>query len=246
MPLPDLTLGILTYKRPWYALLTLTNLINHIQYDGNRKFVVSDGGSPDWQLEMYQHVLKDHEHKILVTENGDVAQMMNLVAEYSDEAWILALDDFVPMWIMNVSHDVEFLQQNEDVGHIRYANMNGWDTPEHKVYAELRNIYREHYWVIDKGRSTSGTLWTMGFSMIHRRMWDTYGPIAKQQPHQPGNTENQMNRQFRAKAGPTIAVPMRIGQESGMTIPVYQPIAHIGHVRTDEYTNLWNQRWGAV
>lgn len=197
-------------------------------------------------MEMYQYILRDHPHEILNVRSGSVSEQMNAIAEHSGEVWIVALDDFVPYYIMDVTHDVQFLVEHPEVGHIRYGNMNAWDVPHLHVYAELKNIYREHYWVIDKSRSEPNSLWTMGFSMMHRRMWDAYGPIDYIEPHQPGEVENRMNKQFRERVGPTVAVPMRIGQESSMKLPLLQPIQHIGHVRTDEYTAKWNQRWGAT
>ncbi len=246
MSLPTLTLAMMTYKRVWYGLQTLSYMVQHLQYDGDIRFLIVDGGSEQRDLDMYEYIVKDYPHEIVVVPSSDVADMLNQVANHGGDVWLTALDDFVPMQIMNLTHDVEFLLENPDVGHLRYGSMNGWDVPAQKVYAELRNIYRVHYWVFDKARTTSGTMWTMGFSMTHRRMWDAYCPLAMVGAHQPGYAENQLNRMFTTKDGPTIAIPMRIGQESDMKIPVYQPIAHIGFVRTDEYTQMWNQRWGAT
>ncbi len=244
--LPTLTLAMMTFRRPWYGLQTLSAIVQHIQYDGDLRYLIVDGGSEQRDLDMYEFMVKDYPHEFVNVANSDVADMLNNVANHSGEVWLTALDDFVPMQIMNLTHDVEFLLENEDVGHIRYGNMNGWDVPSQKVYAELRNVYRVHYWVFDKARTTASTMWTMGFGMTHRRMWDAYGPLALVGPHQPGYAENQLNRMFMNKEGPTVAIPMRIGQESDMKIPVYQPIAHIGHVRTDEYAMRWNDRWGAT
>lgn len=244
--LPELSIIVLSYKRPWYTLITLDALMNHIHYDGTKKIIVSDGGSPEWQLQMYRESMRYYPHEILSVRSGSVSDMMNQAVERAGEVWIMTLDDFYPRINLNITNDVQFLLQNPDVGHLRYGNMNAWDVPQLHVYAELKNIHREHYWVIDKSRTECNTIWTMGFSMMHRRMWNAYGPIDYIEPHQPGEVENQMNRQFRERSGPTVAIPMKIWQEAGMSIPLLQPIAHVGHVRTDEYTKLWNQRWGAT
>ena len=244
--LPTLTCSILTFKRPWYAVLNLMSFFNHIRYDGPKRYVVSDGGSPDWNLQLYRELLKDKEHEIVVSPSGRFSDMFNAIPGHSGEIWLTALDDFILERSMNFTNDVQFLLDNPDVGTIRYGNMNNWDVPNQTVYAELREKYRLHYWVLDKARCTANYMWTLGYSLTHRRMWDAYGPIAQIEPHQPGETELQMNRQFRERSGPTIAVPMRVGQESDMYIPMYETIRHIGYVRTDEYTKLWNQRWGAT
>lgn len=243
--LPTLTCSILTYKRPWYALITLAGLIRNIRYDGVKRYCVIDGGSPDWQLEMYRLILKDYPYEI-VNAGSSFPEMMNRTADQGGEVWISALDDFVPDQSINVTNDVKFLLQNEDVGCLRYGQMSHWDVPQFKVYAEMRACDWCHYWVLDRSRSTISYMWTLGFTMMHRRMWDHYGPLPAMTPHQPGETELQMNRHFAERAGPTVAIPMRIGEPSDTTIQLDGPIRHIGHVRTDEYTNLWNQRWGAT
>jgi len=246
MEFPTLTCSVMTFKRPWYALITLYAILNCIKYSGPIKYMIADGGSPEWQIEMYRHVLKDCSHEILIEHSGSVSNLMNAAVERSGDIWIMALDDFYPTVQMNMDEDVEFLLTHPEVGHLRYANMNGWDTPHLKIYAELKVMHHQHYWCIDKSRSHPNSLWTMGFSMMHRRMWDAYGPIPYVEPHQPGKVENMLNSQFANIDGPTVATPMRVWEESGLTLPLYQTIAHVGHVRTDEYTNLWDQRWGAT
>lgn len=246
MEYPPLTISILTFKRPWYTLVTLYAILNNIKYPGPIQYMIADNGSPEWNLEMYKQVLKDYPHQILVEPSGSVSNLMNAAVAQSGDIWIMALDDFYPTCEMEMSEDVEFLMTHPEVGHLRYANMNGWDTPALHIYAELKVMHHQHYWCIDKSRSHPNSLWTMGFSMMHRRMWDAYGPIPYVEPHQPGKVENMLNSQFRNINGPTVAVPMRVWEQSGMKYPIHETINHIGHVRTDEYSSLWNQRWGAT
>lgn len=242
MELPLLTCNILTYKRPWYALLTMMRMVEYLRYEGKRRFVVIDGGSPDWHLKMYEDALRYQDFKI-VSVSGSVNQMMNQAAKESDSVWVTALDDFMLERSYNITPDVEFLELNADVGHLRYGKMNAWDTERH-IYAELRGHGWYHYWVLDKERSDANYLWTMGFSLTHRRMWDAYGNLAPATPHEPGATELELNSRLRNNNGPTIAIPMRVGQASNE-----QPdlLHHIGHVRTDEYSkNDYQRRWGAT
>lgn len=243
---PTLTCSILTFKRPWYALITLYAVLENLSYAGHIKYLIGDGGSPEWQLQMYRDVLTGRDYEILVESSGSVSNLMNAVVEKSGDVWVMMLDDFYPQVKMSLTLDVGFLLNSPDVGHLRYAALNHWDVSKHRLKAELRGYLNFHYWVLDKSGCQFHTMWPMGFSMMHRRMWDAYGPIGYIPPHQPGEVENLMNNQFRERSGPTVAIPMRLWEESDMSISLRQPIAHVGHVRTDEYANLWHQRWGAV
>jgi len=246
MELPLLTCNILTYKRPWYAIQTLSRLISHIRYTGEKRYVVIDGGSPAWHLDMYREVLQHESYEIVQDHSDQTGQLVNLAADHGGEVWITALDDFMPERSINVTTDVEFLLNQPDVGHIRYGRMQSWN-PDYKIYAELRMQYSQGYWVIDKSRSFLDYVWTMGFSMMHRRMWDAYGPCPNMPPHQPGETELQLNSHFKERSGPTVAVPVYIGQESDTYLPLGEFINHMGHVRTDEYSNQKGvSRWGAT
>lgn len=242
--LPILNICILTYKRPWYAILTLMRLVSHLTYGGKRRFFVIDGGSPEWHLQMYRQAAP-YEDLQIIPATGDVGQMMNRTFEIPGELFLVCLDDFMLERVLDITEDVAFLLKHSDVGHLRYGKMNSWDNTERKVYAELRQHNWFSYWVIDKSLSTADYLWTMGVSLMHRRMWESYGPLPKLSPHEPGETELELNRRFKQKDGPTVAVPMRIGQHASPSEPDY--FHHIGHVRTDEYTkDNPARRWGAT
>lgn len=248
MELPTLTIAILTYKRPHYALLCLTALRDKLGYDGPKRFLISDGGSPEWHLDMYEYILKDEPHSVLVHGSNSFADMFRSVGENGGEVWITALDDFILEPYTNLTQDVRFLMQHEDIGHLRYANMNGWDVPNQKCYAELRGLDYYHYWTLDKARCTMPYMWTLGWGMTHRRMWDAYGRyLQNTPPHMPGEMELEMNRSFYARPGPTIAVPLRVFEESDLKFAPQQVIRHIGMVRTDEYSGIEGvSRWGAT
>lgn len=248
MNYPILTCAVLTYKRPWYAVMTIMSLRDNLRYAGPVQFVIADEGSPDWQLALYRELLKDCHYEIVTQTN--VAGMLNAAAAHSGEVWLTVLDDFTLEVRMDITADVEFLLAQTDVGHLRYGRMSHWSTAHSKVFAELRQsrdfIY---YWVLDKARSTEPYMWTIGFGLTHRRMWEAYGPLPGMEPHQPGNVELAMNDIFRSRPGPTTAVPMRIGHDADMWMRVQEPIRHWGYVRTDEYANAWGggaARWGAI
>ena len=132
------------------------------------------------------------------------------------------------------------------------GRMAHWDVPNQTVYAEMRGMAGggAPYWVLDKQRSSASYMWTLGFGITHRRMWDAYAPIHETEPHMVGNCELAMNEAFRTKAGPTVAVPMRLWADTNMALPMGEAIRHLGYVRTDEYTHAAGEgeekRWGQV
>ncbi len=246
--LPLLTISVLTYKRPHYTIPTLYALMNQLGYQGDRRYVISDGGSSEADFEMYRTLLNEQESPYAIVENnnGDFSTMLNNAILPDSEMTLLVLDDFVLKPRMDITKDVRFLMENEDVGLLRYGRMNAWDVPTTKLYAELRDLEKTHYWVMDKERSTASYMWTLGFSLMHKRMWDIYGPLDATKPHRPGAVELEMTRRFKDIPGPTIGFPMRLGQASDMLMPMGEVIEHIGNVRTEEYTKESKSRWGAI
>lgn len=245
--LPALTCCVLSYKRPWYTIPTLQALLNHLRYDGELRYVVVDGGSPAWQLDLYRTVFENAGRELTVVPSGAFLAMVNAAAQIGGEVWLTALDDFVLEWVLDVTGDVEFLMANPDVGHLRLARIAYWDTPGQRVYAELRGTSGRHYWVLDKERCTASYMWTLGFGITHRRMLDAYGPLEVHE--RVGAAEGVMNAAFYGKPGPTVAVPLRIGEDAGVTLHIGEAVRHIGFVRSDEYTAELGgeaERWGAV
>jgi hypothetical protein len=250
MSLPTLTLCVLTYKRPQYGILSLRGLLDHLRYDGPVRFLIVDGGSPDWHLQMYAQLLGAVSYQI-VQRDGFPA-MLSACAEHDGELWLTVLDDFVLSAAMDVTPDVRLLLEHADIGHIRMGRMAHWDVPKQTVYAELRGHGPgcAPYWVLDKERSSASYMWTLGFGITHRRMWDAYAPLTPTPAHQPGEAELAMNEAFKTKAGPTVAVPMRLWAGAGMSLPLGEAVRHLGYVRTDEYTHAIGdgeaERWGQV
>src|SRR4030067_961576 len=93
MTYPDLTIGVCTFKRPWYAALTI-NCLKQIGYAARIKFHIADGGSKQEDLDYYKLILRDYETTIGITNN--LSDMVNSCEHNSGEVWLVALDDFCP------------------------------------------------------------------------------------------------------------------------------------------------------
>ena len=232
MTLPDLTIGICTYKRPWYALLTL-NQMKQIRYGGRIKFHIADGGSDPADIEYYKLIVRDYETTVGVTNN--LADMVNSCAHNSGEIWIVAMDDFMPRRSFDITPDVRLLLEHPEIGCVRFSRLAFWGTGSGaaETSAELIECGGLHWWRINKRRTEDAYSCNMGFHLYHRRFWDTYGDIPACPPDHPGLAEhNGMNRYRHNPSNLTIAIPMRFPQDSPDT---QEFIWHYGMWRTDEY-----------
>jgi len=79
----------------------------------------------------------------------------------------------------------------------------------------------------------------MGTHLYHRRFWDAYGDIPACDPKVPGQAELNGMARFNGHPGPTVAIPMRFGQDS---FEHFEPIWHLGIWRTDEYAESTGNR----
>lgn len=232
---PELTIGICTYKRPEYAAFTLNVLNSWIHYDGPLKFHISDGGSPQEEIDTYKLILRDRPVTVDVTSN--LADMVNSCVMHSGEYFLIMVDDFVLRHPLNINPDVHLLMEHPEIGDVRMQRMSYWGPTS----ADLICQDGLHYWRIDKERTTDPYCATIGVNLYHRRFFEAYGLIPACDPKVPGQAEINLTHLFNGHPGPTVAIPMRFGQDmdDGGS---YEPWWHIGTYRTDDYASTAGRR----
>jgi len=243
MDLPTLTFGICTYKRPWYACMTIQMLIGLVGYGGPKRFHIADGGSPQEDIDYYLKLTKDFPTSVEVTNN--LSDMVNSCARHGGDLWLTVLDDFMPNHPMDMTPDAVMLLKHPEIGCVRMARLAFWaNGPDESgtvgVYADLINCGGLHWWRLDKARSSTAYMSTIGFHMYHRRFWDAYGDIQACAPNNPGHAELLGNERYYKHDGPTIAIPLRFGEDC---LEQKEPIWHLGVWRTDEYKETAGSRW---
>jgi hypothetical protein len=240
MTLPTLTVCICTYKRPHYGTLTINALKQWLGYDGPRRFHIADGGSPQEHIDYYLKILDGYEVSVEVTDN--LSDMVNSCARHGGDYWFVALDDFCPRYPFDITPDVKFLMENEDVGVVRMSRLAFWGSGSGgaETSADLRGSNgRNHWWVLSKERSRDGYMCNIGAHLYHRRFWDAYGDILSCDPNAPGQGELNGAARFNGHPGPTVAIPMRFGQDCSFH---QEPFWHLGTWRTDEYAQVAGSR----
>lgn len=241
MTLPTLTICLMTFRRPHYALMALYALRERLKYAGKRRFLIVDGGSDDTDWEMYAHVLRNEVHRLVASD--DLANGYNLAANYAtDSVWLTCLDDYELQKTIDITPEVELLQAAPQIGCVRLAVLSNWSysLPGVVVHGRMVRQSLYHYWALDKERSTAPHACIMAVELYHRRFWDVYGDIPADGEPMPGECELRGANRFTAKVGPTIAWPVRYGEGES------EPFRHIGYVRSDDYAERSKDKWGAI
>jgi len=241
MELPELTCCILTFQRPWYGILTLDALINKVHYDGQKKFLIVDGGSPQEQLDAMEFRVRGQKYEMVIRDN--LSDMINACAARGGDVWLTTLDDFIPNRHFNITPDVRFLLDYPQVGAVRMGRLAYWGHPPGKsaVRGELFENGGLHWWRLNLAETTDSYTCTIGTHVYHRRFWDWYGDISPCPPDIPGQAELNGITRFRARpGGPTIAIPMRFGEDCGES---KEPIWHYGLWRSDPYAKSGGRRY---
>lgn len=243
MDLPPLTFGICTYKRPWYACMTIQMLIGLVGYAGPKRFHIADGGSSEEELRYYKELTKEFPTTVEVTDN--LSDMVNSCARNGGDLWMVILDDFMPIHAIDITPDAVMLLKHPEIGCVRMGRLAFWGNGENEngefnIYADLIGSGGLHWWRMDKDKSEKAYMCTIGFNMYHRRFWDAYGDIKPCDPKVPGQAELFGNERYYQHSGPTIATPMRFGEDS---LEQKEPIWHMGIWKTDEYSSSAGTRW---
>lgn len=232
MSYPDLTICILNCRRPWYGGMVL-NACKMIRYAGRIRFHIADGGSKREDFVYYQQIVNGYEMTVDVA--GNPSRMVNSCAHYGGDVWIMTVDDMRPRVPFDITPDVNLLLEHPEIGCVRLSRLAHWGSggADAQTTADLVQLGGLHWWRLDKERSRDGYMCNIGFHLYHRRFWDAYGDLQElSKPDDMGHAELIAAERFRLKSGPTIAVPMRFGQNC---VDWREPIEHFGIWRTDAY-----------
>lgn len=241
MDLPTLTICFCTCRRPQYGSTTINAFKQWAGYEGRRKFHIADGGSPQEEIDTYLQILHGEEVTVEVTDN--LADMVNSCARHGGDLWLVTLDDFCLRYPVNFTPDAKLLLTHADIGQVRFGRLNNWGSGsgDPETSGDMVTVPDSglHWWKLDKDRTRDGYMCNIGTHMYHRRFWEAYGDIPSCVSNVPGQGELNGCARFNGKPGPTIAIPMRFGQDCDFHL---QPIWHFGHYRTDAYAETAGTR----
>lgn len=236
---PDLTIGICIYDRPYYAIMTLLSLRDRLDYAGKKRFHLT-GKMEAGELRYYQDLLNGYEVTVDAVDN--LSAMVNSIARNGGDVWMTVADDCLLRYAVNLTPDIDILLTRSEIGCIRLACLSLWGSNaagDPETNADLIMQGGLHWWRLDKERTKDNYMSGFGCHLFHRRYWDAYGDVPPCPPNDPGQAELNANARFRAKEGPTVAVPMRFGED---TLERPEPFWHFGAWHADLYAEYAKSR----
>jgi glycosyltransferase involved in cell wall biosynthesis len=181
---PEITVLIITYKRPDETRGVIRALQKNLSYPNLTWIICDDSSGKD-----YQNALKvDYPHIKVVstTENSGWGANVNNGLHHVKSSYVFAIEnDYILTQPLDLRIGVALMQVNDAIGRIRYDGVVG-----HQVICHLREsdivqylpTYRQgmalpgklSYWLID---SASPSLWLYSNrpSLSHIRFWKFYG-----------------------------------------------------------------------
>ncbi len=217
MQWPEVTMLIITFKRPDETRAVIRALEKHVYYP-NLKWIICDDSSG----KEYQNALRvDYPHiKIVSTkENSGWGANVNNGLHHVTSPYVFAIEnDYLLTQHLDLRIGVALMQTNDAIGRIRYDGIVGHPLLGHLSESDIHQYMPEYrqglalpgklsYWLIDRA---SPTLWIYSNrpSLSHIRFWKFYGNYPE--GLRLGATEESYAHMVRDKMGdvgaPAIAV----------------------------------------
>lgn len=222
---PDVTIGIITYKRPEEIKATVLALREHLTYSGHLKFLVADDTSgPNYAPGLKRsNAFKGLDVTFISTpENqGWGHNANNMLTEFTTDYLYFTEDDYVLAHPLNLDIGVALMEASPRIGMLRYRGVAGSNLVMHlaEAKAPMLPTYQDGEGALTEGKINhliidggSPELWVYsnGPHLKHRRFHTFYGPYP--QGLRLGATEEKMAHQVKdimnAKpdAAPWIAI----------------------------------------
>lgn len=187
--LPPVTIGLITYKRPYELIRTLDGLRAHLTYRGELRWLVSDDNTPSSPDRAKRNkILKSYGVDLIITErNSGWGANANFLMQHIDTDYTFFIeDDYVLTRPLDLSLGVALLEEKKHLGMLRYRGTAG-DVPVfHQFEADISAYvpdWREGvspvsgkltYLQFDGGSPTL-YIYSHGAHLKHRRFHDYYG-----------------------------------------------------------------------
>ena len=197
---PLVVVLLITYERTEVALTTIRGIKERIKYPNLGWHIADDGSNGDHVPRLIEEIGSGVEITTSNANGHSVGKSMNEgIARCLERAdmWLHWEDDWVPNMEIELIPCVELLQDNEEIGMIRFGRLSA------DLHGRVIVGGDRLWWRLDKEKQ----LWTwVGHAaMRHRRFHDAYGVYPEGQT--PGITELGMQSSVQYKEGPDIVWP---------------------------------------
>lgn len=192
---PLIAICLFTYNRFDYARRTVAAIRHHFKYDNYAYFIGDAGSDPD-ELARFMGLFDDLEERVMYSHSGPYGagqnwnMAINAALEKTD-FFVRLEDDWELLADFDPTAHVEILQQDADIGLIRWGNL--------PIELSLETQGRHGHMFLQV-LPTRNYFYSGNPHLTHRRFWDYYG----QYPEglEPGWTEVGYDEIVRSKAMP--------------------------------------------
>ena len=228
MNLPNVAIGLVTYRRTEEALRTVKSTIENLNYPKDKRaWYIGDDGSDVKHFASILSLLEMSGEKIIGyhserlrhagqedTHNAGIGwnKVLGLCHQYSDFVLFLE-DDWELDEPLDLEKSVEVITDNDDVGLVSYRILS--------VGADVHTVGYKGEIYLKYHRSTQYA-YSGNPYLRHARFTKAYGTFAEDR--NPGLMELHMDDQYRLRTGPDIWRPLSISQWGAWK--------HIGHDKT--------------
>lgn len=155
-PLPPVTIGVITYKRPDEIRVTINALCNQLTYDGPLRILVSDDASGGgylrdlkewWEHKGFTLLHGWHFEAISTPKNGGWGRNANhlLDVAFADCPLLFMMeDDYVLKRPLDLSAGVALMQQEPVLGMLRYRSTAGMPVLYYQRETDIAAYYPDY------------------------------------------------------------------------------------------------------
>lgn len=208
--LPNVSIVIITYKRPEELQKTLDALKKNLEYPADKlTWIIADDHSGDDYQEMMSKYTRFHSLNlqwIVTSQNsGWGANANNVLRQVKDDYVFFIEDDYVLKYPIDLRVGVAMLEKMPHVGMLRYRGTAGMHVVNHQFEVDISDYVAGHhdgegvegkvtYMLLDSG-SPDLWLYSNGPHLKHRRFHDFYGVYPEGIPL--GETEERYAHQVK-------------------------------------------------
>lgn len=212
--MPPVAIVFLTFKRTEYAVRTIRGICDHLRYQGDLLWYVSDDGSAPEHLAAVHSALDGQriigEHSQHIGYGAGANKAWHVAHDHADLTLWLE-DDWELRSEFDITPYAKLLNERPESGMVRMGYLNVGQ--EGYLFGHDGRLY----WRLNRDVPTYA--FTGHPSVRHRRFREAYGAYAE--GLNPGETESAYAWQVRErKQGPEIVYPVGLGE--------WGPFHHIG------------------
>ncbi|MDX2140303.1 MAG: glycosyltransferase [Chloroflexota bacterium] len=240
-PLPNISIGIVTYNRLSILKETLDRLRTHIRYPEDKiHYVISDdctGSDYCAEIEAYCRANKLPAKVVSTATNSGIGANLNNVLFHVDTPFVLLMeDDWHLMQRLDLAPAAALLASETRIGAIKVRTSRA--LPQHykqhtsKIADYLPSYVEGHFagrgevtWFEMLATAPTLYVWSTGINLIHRRWWMHYGTF--REDLSIGATEEEYCHRVKDRARDWNNAPLLA------TLPEWSwrsPFKHVGDV----------------